>query len=475
MNQTGALWSEMALFLLYSAGYAWSVHRFCTSHFICIRRREKSFLLLLTVSLPILNAVSLLSLLPHPIAALMPLLGQLLLILWIILLYQGQIAQKILAASILLAVTLLSQHFTESLLICPTLILLHLTQDVPAPQIGTPAWCMIECIIFACTIWSIAWLTRRTGGFFANRPHSWYNMLSAPLLGMTLLWDCIDICASHGILLRGGDYLNLYYNQLFSHIGLLVLAALCMGGAGFYVFGMDRIDLEQKQKEQYRSQVALYQMLEEQYGHLERLRHDMKNHIIGLQRLIDNRAWDQMTDYLHKMADAGGIGRTDDMTGRGIVDALLYHKREQAAHAHIRWECDVQLPPLCTIDDFDLCVIFGNLLDNALMACTKMPEHTDRFIQIRAHMVKKCLLLEISNSTDSPITSTEKTPSADHANPHTTSEQADAIGQPPRQRGIGLRNVRDAANKYNGILRIDARDHAFHASVLLPCAGRIPP
>lgn len=38
----------------------------------------------------------------------------------------------------------------------------------------------------------------------------------------------------------------------------------------------------------------------------------------------------------------------------------------------IKWECDVQMPKGYPINEFDLCVLFGNILDNALEACGRM-------------------------------------------------------------------------------------------------------
>ncbi|MBD5106007.1 MAG: sensor histidine kinase, partial [Lachnospiraceae bacterium] len=40
--------------------------------------------------------------------------------------------------------------------------------------------------------------------------------------------------------------------------------------------------------------------------------------------------------------------------------------RKQAEKKKILWECHVQIPKSCSIDEMDLCVLFGNLLDNAV-------------------------------------------------------------------------------------------------------------
>lgn len=50
--------------------------------------------------------------------------------------------------------------------------------------------------------------------------------------------------------------------------------------------------------------------------------------------------------------------------------------------------------PACGVQDFDLCVLFGNLLDNALEACEKLPEGADRFVRIQARPVKNVFFLK---------------------------------------------------------------------------------
>ncbi len=461
MNQACELLFYTFLNLLWSMSYIWAIHHFCTSHFTCNNRRKKPLLLLLIIILPLSNAVTLSGIFPFAVGLLLyPILWQVLLVFCIVLLYQGTTIRKILASALLLTISSLLQNFTESLFRCMVLIALHAMHIERTPLLDYILDGMAYCTTTACTMGGILLLEKHMTGFFVNRLRRWYIMLSVPLFGITILWDLVYIGASHGILLRGGDHLNLYYNELFSHAGICVLSLLCMCGIGFYTFGMDKIDIEQKQKEQYHSQVLFYQMLEEQYRSQERLRHDMKNHIIGLQQLIDNCGRDilyhkksdkfdcgiclkETRDYLHRLADAAGIGYADDLTGKNIVDALLYYKHNQANNNLIRWECDVHISSKCPIDDFDLCVIFGNLLDNALEACRKMETESDCFINIQASMVKKCLLIEITNST---------------------------AKQPGCQKdGIGLRNVKDTVAKYNGTLSINADDNIFRISILLPC------
>ena len=127
-------------------------------------------------------------------------------------------------------------------------------------------------------------------------------------------------------MVRSGGSTGVYYDQIFSYAAFLILALLSMFAVGFYVFGMNRIYSEQERNGQYHSQVAVYKMLTEQYRQSERLRHDMKNHVIVLSALFRNKEWEKMGDYLKNM-EGNGLEDSGDMTGNKAVDALLYQPK----------------------------------------------------------------------------------------------------------------------------------------------------
>ena len=144
--------------------------------------------------------------------------------------------------------------------------------------------------------------------------------------------------------------------------------------------------------------------------------------------------------------DTGG-----DLTGNKTVDALLYQKRKQAEEEKIKWECDVQMPKTCCINEFDLCVLLGNILDNALEACGRMQQEECRFIKIQAKAVKKCFLIEVKNSMDRTEMFakgfTRKGDSQEH--------------------GIGLLNVGDVVHGYHGVMNVEAKNGIFVISILM--------
>lgn len=434
--------------------FVWAVDRLCREHLKPRRNRRWAFPLFLFFSqtaLCLLWKAYASSQSPY---ILLVLLRHLLFLGTVFLFFRSHAAKKLLTASVLIAAVTLTVNFCESFLSCLALFVLHTVWHVQAPILGQTESVLMLCICTAMVFLVLRRIRIRLDldVLFFDKSRKWHTVLSAPLLGITAVIDIANWSASNGILVRSSAGLGIYYDQLFSHVELCVLTALSMFAAGCYLFGMETICTEQQKSTRYHAQIAAFRMLEQQYRQSESLRHDMKNHVIALSGLVERSEWTNIADYLKRMEQCADPGTGGEATGNSAVDALLYQKRKLAEKNSILWECDVQIPPACGIPEFDLCVLFGNLLDNALESCEKLSSGEDRWIRIQAGPVKKCFLLEIKNCTDL--------------------EHMDAIGSagkhPVNGHGIGLLNVQDVLRKYNGTLHMDLQDHLFVVSLLLP-------
>ena len=341
--------------------------------------------------------------------------------------------------------------FCASLLFCLELFFLHTVKKIPEPFSKDWVSALISGVGYCFAILAVRWMAKHFETVFGGKPRKWYFILAVPLLAIIMIYDVAGWGASNGIMVRSGGSMGFYYDQIFSHVEFFILALLSMAAAGFYVFGMNRIYLEQEKSGQYHSQIAVYKMLAEQYRQSERLRHDMKNHIIALSALSRNKEWEKIDSYLKTM-EGIALDADGDMTGNKAVDALLYQKRKRAEEENIKWECDVQMPKEYCINEFDLCVLFGNILDNALEACGRMQGGECRFINIQAKTVKKCFLLEVKNSMNRTEKCTDGFPNKGDSQEH----------------GIGLLNVSDVVNKYNGAMNTEAENGIFVISILMP-------
>ncbi|MCM1563524.1 MAG: ATP-binding protein [Clostridium sp.] len=369
----------------------------------------------------------------------------------VVLLFRSDREKRVLAAAMLMMAVRTAADFCVSFLSCLALFFRHTVKEIPEPFLDGWEIELIGGIGYLSAIFVVCRMSKRLETVFSGKRGKWYVTLAVPILLLIAVFDIVGWGASNGIMVRSGGNMGLYYDQIFSNIEFLVLAFFTMAATGFYVSSMNRIYLEQEKVSRYHSQVAVYRMLAEQHSQSERLRHDMKNHIIALSGLFEGKEWEKMGGYL-KQLEESGLEPGGDMTGNKAVDALLYQKRKWAEKEEVRWECDIQLPKERRINEFDLCVLFGNILDNALEACGRLGSDELRFINIQARMVKKCFLLEVKNSMDRLEAYTE-----------------DPVKQEsPHGQGIGLLNVGDVVHKYNGAVHTETGHGTFVISILIP-------
>ncbi len=202
--------------------------------------------------------------------------------------------------------------------------------------------------------------------------------------------------------------------------------------------------------------------LERIYSGVRSMKHDMKNQLAVLENLMErqeNRA--ELSDYLGQLSRTLGKLDIPFQTGSTVVDSLLFMKYHEACEkfSRIRFEAEnLIIPKDCRIQPTDLCIILGNALDNAIEACEK--QETDaggkgRFIRLYSGCRQGMLLLTVENSFNGELKLLQG-----NLFPATTKPDGEA-------HGIGLHNIRAAAERYRGGVSWEADENRFTLTVLL--------
>ena len=123
-------------------------------------------------------------------------------------------------------------------------------------------------------------------------------------------------------------------------------------------------------------------------------------------------------------------------TGNPVVDILLGEKLGLAKE--IAAEVSLILPKPCGIDDFDLCVLFANALDNAITACRA--DDGARAIRVAGKRQGDFYMLTFENT---------------------------CAGEPLPPAGTGLSNIQAVAEKYHGAVLTEKNGQRFSLNVLL--------
>lgn len=180
-------------------------------------------------------------------------------------------------------------------------------------------------------------------------------------------------------------------------------------------------------------------------------RHDYHNHIQAMLALTENP--EELRQYLWKLNDDLTAVDTVLKTGNVMVDAILNSKLSLIKTRNITVNAKAAVPAQLKISEIDLCVIIGNLLDNAMEACLRQGAGEDRFIRIYIGTLKQQLYICVTNSTGGELRKTGKTYlSTKASNSH----------------GFGLMRIDRLADKYGGYVNRQSEQGAFATEVMLP-------
>lgn len=163
---------------------------------------------------------------------------------------------------------------------------------------------------------------------------------------------------------------------------------------------------------------------------LKKFKHDFKNYVIGLGAYIDQNNVPGASEYLDSMKEKFAPGNTIIETGNPALDAMLSTKKAVADSKNIDFNTRIQIPENLNINSADLCVIFGNALDNAIEACERT-KRADAVIDLDITYNANVLYCRIINTSPLPEENKRKTSKTDKFN-----------------HGFGLENIKTALSKY---------------------------
>ena len=215
-----------------------------------------------------------------------------------------------------------------------------------------------------------------------------------------------------------------------------------------------RVQLEITNKlleNQLDSQLAHYDALTEQYENIRAMRHDIYHHLNTINILLQEGKHDEASEYAELLIPMQQYISKLGECQNPIVDAFLYSRIEEAEAKGITVYPEIVLPASLPISNTDLIVLFANLMDNAIEACSAL-DNAD--IRITAKLAKGYLAVYESN----PLR-------------EINSEKARRI--PELERGVGFRILEDLASRYDGSFTHEIMDNRFEASVILKATTNV--
>ena len=191
-----------------------------------------------------------------------------------------------------------------------------------------------------------------------------------------------------------------------------------------------------------------YAEVENMYTKMRGWRHDYRHHIQAMKVHAAHGEYEEIDRYLDMLDDALPNIETVIKTGNRMADAILNSKLSLAGEKKIKVKAEAKIPVSLTVSELDLCIIIGNLLDNAMDACMELPVEK-RLIRIYMEMKGNYLYFSLINTAGG-----KKKQSF-----HSTKGEG---------HGLGLSRVDAIVQKYGGYVTRASEDEAFSTEILLP-------
>ena len=244
-----------------------------------------------------------------------------------------------------------------------------------------------------------------------------------------------------------------YYAVLIATImmGMSIIIIKIYEGLGEKAELETRNMVYQTQVEAYRVQIS---EREEAVKEFRLLKHDMKNHLIYMEELIRQKKDEEVCKYIDELLNSRGLSHQGIVnSGNILVDGLINYKIPYMKSLNIDFQAEIAIPFDLKWPEDNLCIIIGNLLDNAIEGTQKLKEE-ERQIYLEMMLKVDNLFILIKN----PCMEQSLMKKGGH---FLTTKNEEG-------HGMGLLSVKRAVEECQGSIYTNVENGIFQASVMLP-------
>jgi signal transduction histidine kinase len=183
--------------------------------------------------------------------------------------------------------------------------------------------------------------------------------------------------------------------------------------------------------------------------------HDMRHHLVALAALAESGDRAAIGDYLRPLLERYGAPGPARYCENKAVNAILGGYIAMAEEKGIAVSVELDLPAAIGIDEYDLCTLFGNAIENAIEGCERIAPGSElassKYISLKSRSGSGRLVARIENSC-SPSLRKEG---------EGFSSSKGSLG------GVGISSMRSVVERHRGYLGLEQRGSLFVLSAVL--------
>ena len=190
--------------------------------------------------------------------------------------------------------------------------------------------------------------------------------------------------------------------------------------------------------------------IENMYETVRALRHDLKNHLLCISSMANEKDIQGIQQYTQQLLQQqNAVSKLITFSGNTALDAIVNSKSTTAEHVGVQLRAIITTP-LSDISPEDITIILGNALDNAIRAAKdSIGKTVDLYIQPQGAYNSIVIINDIARSvlSDNPTLTTTKVKCSQH--------------------GFGIKNIRQAVERNQGMLEFFEQNNRFECDILL--------
>lgn len=184
---------------------------------------------------------------------------------------------------------------------------------------------------------------------------------------------------------------------------------------------------------------------------MRKIKHDYRNHIQVIYTLFKMNQLNKANEYIEYISDKFDIIPKTSYTDNEVIDAIIFNKEYICNQKKINIDIESCRIKEIAIEDYDICTLLGNLLDNAIEASMYL-EEKNRQINVIVSNVKGCLCIRVSNNT---------------TNNYKVKNGRFISIKKEKGHGIGISQIEHVVNKYSGNIFIGVENNKFTTDIVL--------
>ena len=308
-------------------------------------------------------------------------------------------------------------------------------------------WHWFHVVMIAVTMAGILLFfgVMREKQFIRLKKHRHAMCLTCLLMIMSFVYDRIVFANDYTMRTPTAHYLM----ACTLAVWLFVTLTLCVLFAQNYFEMNWHLRAIQNHYEQVYQQYLLLDML---YQEKRRQVHDALQQNTLLTGYLEHGQMQEALQYLAEIRQSFRRTATRSFSNIPVIDCMLNYKMQMGENWRITFEivCDVLKSPL---PQNDMCILLGNLLDNAMEAVQNLGTE-ERNIRVVLRQINHIFVLKIRNPYQGKRIITDGR--------YQTTKQ-----KHKKQHGIGLESVGMIVEQAEGIFEIDDDGHWFEVTVTL--------